>query len=72
MGAGAGVGAVLLSTAGPGQPRGQKGWAEQGPGSWVAPAQTGTESLASLGHFGPLVALPQGVRWRPRVGPEVY
>lgn len=30
MGAGAGVGAMLLSTAGPGQPRGQKWWQSGG------------------------------------------
>lgn len=55
MGAGAGVGAVLLSTAGPGQPRGQKGWAERGPGSWGASAQTATQSpwllLATLDRW---------------------
>lgn len=72
MGAGAGVGAVLVHS---------EAWAAKraegvgGAGAWLLGGSStnwNPESLASLGHIGPLVALPQGVRWRPRVSPEVY
>lgn len=73
MGAGAGVGAVLLSTAGAWAVKRAEGVG--GAGAWLLGGSStnwNPESLAPLGHIGPLAVLPQGARWRPRVGPDIH
>lgn len=45
-----------------------------GAGAWLLGGSStnwNPESLAPLGHIGPLAVLPQGARWRPKVGPDI-